>query len=96
MPEEIRALVRPTDDKTPQGADGALMDRLLFRAKEAVFKVVFPLEHVMLKYEDIWIDFVQGRAETTTGRGVELGYALNFLIWVLAYPKGYKLSLIHI
>ncbi len=84
LPEEIRALVRHADDRTPSGGDEALMDRLLFCAKEAVYKAVFPLDHVMLNYEDIGVDLVKGRAETKTGRAVQLIAALNSRVWVLA------------
>ncbi|EMG51507.1 MULTISPECIES: 4'-phosphopantetheinyl transferase family protein [Brucella] len=90
LPEEIRALVRHADDRTPQGFDEALMDRLLFCAKEAVYKAVFPLDYVMLDYEDICVDLVQGFAETKMGRGVELLYTLNSRISVLAYIKQHR------
>ncbi|GAA5629104.1 4'-phosphopantetheinyl transferase Npt [Brucella sp. NBRC 12953] len=90
LPEEIRALVRHKADRTPESAESALMDRLLFCAKEAVYKAVFPLDRVMLNYEDICVDFVKGRAETKTGRGVELVYALNSRLWVLSYLKQRK------
>jgi len=63
------------------------MDRLLFCAKEAVYKAVFPLDHVMLNYEDICVDLVKGRAETKTGRSVQLIAALNSRVWVLAYLR---------
>lgn len=85
LPEEIRALVRHKADRTPESAESALMDRLLFCAKEAVYKAVFPLDRVLLEYEDIITDLDNGTAVTRTGWFINLAYTIDLRIWVLAY-----------
>lgn len=85
LPEDIRALVRHKADRTPESAESALMDRLLFCAKEAVYKAVFPLDRVLLEYEDIITDLDNGTAVTRTGWFINLAYTIDVRIWVLAY-----------
>lgn len=62
-----------------------LAGRILFAAKEAVYKAVYPLDGVILDYDDITVNLVEGYAVTSTGRRVTLAYCAAPRIVVLAY-----------
>jgi 4'-phosphopantetheinyl transferase EntD len=83
LPEDIAALVKQPDDRLPEGTADA--DRILFCAKEAVYKAVYPLDRVILNYDDIIVDLQQGHARTTTGRNVRVVFCRAPKIVVLAY-----------
>lgn len=83
LPAEIAALVRlPADDT--DGIDPSLADRLLFSAKEAVYKASFPLDREILGYEHIVIDLPNSRGITSLGRKARLHWCLAPRIVVLA------------
>jgi len=86
LPDEIAALVA-TDADVIGEVDRQLAGRVLFAAKEAVYKAVYPLDHEILDYEDIAIDLSAGRATTTTGRRATLAYCLAPRIVVLAFVR---------
>ncbi len=67
LPDELLELVLTPADRLG-GLAPALAGRLLFSAKEAVYKSVYPLDGVVLNYDDIAVDFAAGLARTTTGR----------------------------
>lgn len=71
LPEELLALVVGSQDRLPSPA-GPESARLVFSAKEAVYKAVFPLDRRILDYEDIAVNFVAGKARTRTGHAVRL------------------------
>jgi 4'-phosphopantetheinyl transferase EntD len=50
--------------------------RLLFAAKEAVYKAVYPLDREFLDYHDIQIDLAGRKAVVPNGRVVDLRYAM--------------------
>lgn len=83
LPEDITALVKQPDDRLPEGMDDA--DRILFCAKEAVYKAVYPLDRVVLNYDDIIVDLRHGHARTTTGRNVRVVFCRAPKIMALAY-----------
>ncbi|MEJ5899190.1 4'-phosphopantetheinyl transferase family protein [Ochrobactrum teleogrylli] len=83
LPEDITALVKQPGDRLPEGAADA--DRILFCAKEAVYKAVYPLDRVVLNYDDIIVDLQQGYAHTTTGRTVRVVFCRAPKIIMLAY-----------
>ncbi|MBJ6133016.1 4'-phosphopantetheinyl transferase superfamily protein [Ochrobactrum sp. Q0168] len=83
LPEDIAALVKQPGDRLPEGAADA--DRILFCAKEAVYKAVYPLDRVVLNYDDIIVDLLQGHAHTTTGRTVRVAFCRMPKIVALAY-----------
>lgn len=83
LPDDILALVATPDDVT-DAVEPSLAGRLLFSAKEAVYKAVYPLDHYMLDYGDIAVDLKAGRAVTTTGRSVGLAYCISPRVVVLA------------
>ncbi|KAB2700215.1 4'-phosphopantetheinyl transferase superfamily protein [Ochrobactrum sp. Kaboul] len=83
LPEDIAALVKQPDDRLPEGTADA--DRILFCAKEAVYKAAYPLDGVILNYDDIIVDLQQGHARTTTGRNVRVVFCRAPKIVALAY-----------
>ncbi|BCP52259.1 4'-phosphopantetheinyl transferase [Kaistia sp. 32K] len=71
LPPEVEELIRAEGDQLA-GIDPALATRMLFSAKEAVYKAVFPLDGVILNHDDIAVDLRSGLAITTNGRRVRL------------------------
>jgi 4'-phosphopantetheinyl transferase EntD len=86
LPDEIAALVATSIDVVG-AVDRQLAGRILFAAKEAVYKAVYPLDHEILDYGDIAIDLSASRATTTTGRRATLAYCLAPRIVVLAFVR---------
>jgi len=83
LPEDIAALVKQPGDRLPEGTGET--DRILFCAKEAVYKVVYPLDRMILNYDDIIVDLQHGHARTTTGRNVRVVFCCAPKIVALAY-----------
>ena len=84
LPDDIFAIVATGADRIG-AADPRLAGRILFCAKEAVYKAAFPLDREVLGYEDIAVDLDAGRATTKTGRMVSLAYCVVPRVVVLAF-----------
>ncbi|WP_202362295.1 4'-phosphopantetheinyl transferase family protein [Mesorhizobium sp. 131-3-5] len=84
LPDDIFAIVATGADRIG-AADARLAGRILFCAKEAVYKAAFPLDREVLGYEDIAVDLDAGRATTKTGRKVSLAYCIAPRVVVLAF-----------
>jgi len=84
LPDDIFGIVVTAADRTG-AADPRLAGRILFAAKEAVYKAAYPLDREVLGYEDIAVDLDAGRATTKTGRGVSLAYCVAPRVVVLAF-----------
>jgi 4'-phosphopantetheinyl transferase EntD len=62
--------------------------RLLFAAKEAVYKAVHPLDQVFLEHHDVEVDLASRRAVVRTGRTVALRFAVsNHIIALALIPR---------
>jgi 4'-phosphopantetheinyl transferase EntD len=61
-----------------------LRGKLLFAAKEAVYKAAYPLDRVFLEFRDIEVDLASRTATTKTGRSLGLRYITAPRIVVLA------------
>lgn len=83
LPPEIAAVVRTPGDVTG-GIDPTLADRLLFSAKEAVYKASFPLDRQILGYEHIAVDLANAKGVTSLGRRARLSWCLAPRVVVLA------------
>ncbi|HEV2956224.1 MAG TPA: 4'-phosphopantetheinyl transferase superfamily protein [Xanthobacteraceae bacterium] len=59
--------------------------RLLFVAKEAAYKAVYPLDHTFLDHHEIEIDFKSRRAAVRTGRIVEMRFCISTHLAALAF-----------
>lgn len=73
---------------TPRERRGIAADpfggRLLFTAKEAVYKAVQPLDGIFLEFHDIEVDLTGGTAVTRNGRTVALRCCVSTHLLVLA------------
>ncbi|TCQ78770.1 4'-phosphopantetheinyl transferase EntD [Ochrobactrum sp. BH3] len=85
LPVDIQSLVRIPTDKTGNEHASGISDRVLFCAKEAVYKAVYPLDRVILNYDDISVDLTTHQATTTTGRQTQLVFCMSPRIIVLAF-----------
>lgn len=83
LPEDVAALVETAGDRLGDRGD-PLVHRLLFAAKEAVYKAVYPSTGRILEWEDIRVDLVARRAVAVTGHEVEIFLATAPRIVVLA------------
>jgi 4'-phosphopantetheinyl transferase EntD len=83
LPPDMLELIA-TPQELHKIADDPLCGKLLFAAKEAVYKAVYPLERVFLEFRDIEVDLAGRKAVTRTGRVVALRYCLSPRVVVLA------------
>lgn len=84
LPEEIFPLV-VTERDNAGSIEPDLAGRLIFSAKEAVYKAAFPSDREILDYEDITINLPERYGVTKSGRRLTLSYCLSPRIAVLAY-----------
>jgi len=61
--------------------------RLLFVAKEAVFKAVADLDRIFLDHHDVEVDFTKHEAVLRNGRRVELRFCISTHLLVLAFVR---------
>ena len=61
--------------------------RLLFAAKEAVYKAVAALDHVFLNHHDVEVDFLRRKALVRNGRTVELRFCISTRLLALAFVR---------
>ena len=87
LPDDVLALVATGADRTDQ-VNRHLAGRILFAAKEAVYKAAYPLDREVLGYENIAVDLNAGTAMTTTGRRARLVYCVAPRVVVLAFVDG--------
>jgi 4'-phosphopantetheinyl transferase EntD len=64
---------------------GWYVGRLLFAAKEAVYKAVHPLDGRFLEHHDVEVDFASGHAVVRGGRTVDLRFVLADHIVTVAF-----------
>jgi len=83
LPPDMLELIS-TPQELQKIADDPLRGRLLFAAKEAVYKAVYPLDRVFLEFRDIEIDLAGRKAMTRTGRAVALRYCISPHVLVVA------------
>lgn len=86
LPDEVAAIV-PTPGDVLAGIDQPLAFRLLFSAKEAVYKASYPLDGKILGYEHIAVDLQGREAVTATGRRARLSFCLSPRVVVLAVAQ---------
>ncbi|WP_313195405.1 4'-phosphopantetheinyl transferase superfamily protein [Shinella zoogloeoides] len=86
LPDEIAALAVMSGDVL-EGVDPRLATRLLFSAKEAVYKAAYPLDEEILGYEHIGVDLARREAMTARGRRMRLSFCLLPRILVLAVAE---------
>lgn len=82
LPEELSGLVVTPADGLGTGA--ALSGRLVFAAKEALYKAVHPLTGEVLDYGDIAVNLPEGTARARSGHVARLSFCLAPRVVVLA------------
>lgn len=83
LPPEMLDLVATAQERRAIDAD-PFGGRLLFAAKEAVYKAVHPLDRLFLEYHDIEVDLRGGSATVSNGRVVELRFCVASRLVALA------------
>ena len=83
LPADMLALVATPAERRMIG-DDLIKAKLLFAAKEAVYKAVYPLDRVFLEFGDIEVDLAAGTATTRSGRALALRLASSSRIIALA------------
>ncbi|WP_026792040.1 4'-phosphopantetheinyl transferase family protein [Pleomorphomonas oryzae] len=83
LPDDVASLVAIPGDVLA-GIAPRLATRLLFSAKEAVYKATYPLDGEVLGYEHITVDLARCEAVTANGRRIRLSHSLFPRIVVLA------------
>ena len=83
LPPDMLELIA-TPQELHKIADDPLRGKLLFAAKEAVYKAVHPLDSVFLEFHDIEVDLAGRKATTRTGRVLALRTCMASHVVVLA------------
>lgn len=83
LPPEMRDLVVTAQEHASLARD-PFAGRLLFAAKEAVYKAVQPLDGLFLEFHDITVNLAAGRAVVRNGRVVALGLCVSTHLVALA------------
>jgi 4'-phosphopantetheinyl transferase EntD len=84
LPAEILDMVA-TPRELLKIADDPYHGRLLFVAKEAVYKAVYPLDQMYLDHHDVEVNFADRKAVVRNGRVVELRFAISTHLVALAF-----------
>jgi len=87
LPAEVAMLAVTQDDRPGDPRADGLADRLLFCAKEAVYKAVYPSDRIVLNYDDIVVDLKQATAATVTGWDLQLVVCVRPRIVVIAFRR---------
>ncbi|NJO22309.1 MAG: 4'-phosphopantetheinyl transferase superfamily protein [Sphingomonadales bacterium] len=87
LPDDAVALVMTSGDE-PGTASRHLVGRILFAAKEAIYKAAHPLDGIILNHDDILVSLAASCGRTRTGRVVRLYWFTSPRIVVLAIPSG--------
>jgi 4'-phosphopantetheinyl transferase EntD len=87
LPPELLDIVATPRERS-RIDDDPYRGRLLFVAKEAVYKAVYPLDQTFLEHHDVEIDLTARRALVRKGRGVELRFSVSTHLVALAFLGG--------
>ena len=86
LPSELLDLVVAPQERAQIGED-PYHGRLLFAAKEAVYKAVYPLDQTFLDHHDVQISLTHRRGVVRNGRIVELRFCISDHLLVLAFLR---------
>jgi 4'-phosphopantetheinyl transferase EntD len=90
LPPELVDLVATPRERAHLESDG-FGGRMLFVAKEAVYKAIYPLDRMFLNHHDVEIDFVNRIATVCNGRVVQLRLCVSTQLAALAFiPTGHE------
>jgi 4'-phosphopantetheinyl transferase EntD len=74
-----------TENELERIAADPYRGRLLFAVKEAVYKLVYPIDGRFLEHHEVEVDLAGGTASVRSGRSVRFRYGLSGHILVLAF-----------
>ena len=86
LPLDVLDLVATPSERSKIG-DDPYRGRLLFVAKEAVYKAVYPLDQQFLDHHDVEVSISKGRATVRNGRVVELRFCISKHFMALAFVR---------
>lgn len=86
LPPDVVELVATAREHNGLNGD-PLRGRLLFAAKEAVYKALYPRDRVFLEYHDIEVDFAGGKAIVSNGHVLELRFCRASHVVALAFAR---------
>ena len=89
LPSELLDLVATPQERLRLG-DDPYHGRLLFVAKEAVYKAVYPLDQTFLDHHDVQVSFAEGKAVVRNSRVVELRFCIAAHLVALAFLPGLR------
>jgi 4'-phosphopantetheinyl transferase EntD len=84
LPDELVDIVM-TDAERSRYGRSLLQARQLFAVKEAVYKALFPLDHLFLDFQDVDIDLDQHIARVSNGRTVAVKVSTGSHVVALAF-----------
>jgi 4'-phosphopantetheinyl transferase EntD len=84
LPSDLLAIVATPKERARIGS-ASFAGKLLFAAKEAVYKAVHPLDHTFLDHSDVEIDFVHRKGMVNNGRVVDIRFSVGTHLVVLAF-----------
>lgn len=84
LPPELLELVA-TPLEHDRIRDDPYRGKLLFVAKEAVYKAVYPLDQIVLDHHEIEVDLIGRKAFVRNGRVVELRLGISTHLIALAF-----------
>ena len=87
LPPELLDLVTTPEERVNIG-DDPFRGRLLFAAKEAVYKAVYPLDQTFLEHHDVQIDLADRKATVRNGRIVDIRFSISTHLVALAFLPG--------
>jgi 4'-phosphopantetheinyl transferase EntD len=89
LPPELLELIATPQERL-RIDDDPYQGRLLFVAKEAVYKAVYPLDQRFLDHHDVQVNFAERKAIVRNGRIVELRFCIAAHLMVLAFLPGLR------
>ena len=84
LPPDLLDIVATPQERLRLG-DDPYGGRLLFVAKEAVYKAVYPLDQTFLEHHDVQVDLADRVATVRNGRVVQLRFCVSAHLVVLAF-----------
>lgn len=91
LPPELLDMVATPHERQRLG-DDPFRGRLLFTAKEAVYKAAYPLDRTFLEFHDVEVDLAARKAVVRNGREFELRYGMAAHVVVLALIRAPSLG----
>ena len=85
-PELVKTIATPREQLSLDAS--VFGGRLLFVAKEAVFKAVADLDQIFLDHHDVEVDLTRHEAVIPNGRRVELRFCISTHLVALAFVRG--------